>query len=209
MTPILFTTFAAPNIAEQVYYQFGWRVAFSVSAGIFSITCPALGVVLFYAQSTPGEADEASSDNKLGDKPSRCHRLRRFAIELDLPGVFLAIAGLCLFLLPLTHSSGAEDSWENSTIIFMMVLGTCSLIGFSVWESDLTLATCVPWLLLRDRNVLGGCLVGFFSVASAANWASYYSSYLQVVHDESTAVASLVTRTRLVAYAIFALLIGL
>lgn len=209
VTPILFSTFAAPTIAEQVNSHFSWRVAFSVSASTLSIFYPPLGVLLVYAQSTPGEADEASEDTKLEHKPRRCGRVRRLAVELDLPGLFLVIAGLCLFLLPLTHPPGAQDSWANNTIIVMIVLGICSLISFSVWEVDLAPTPCVPWALLRDRNVVGGCLVGFFSVASTASWVSYYSSYLQVVHDETTAIASLITKSHLFAYAFIAPFLGL
>lgn len=91
----------------------------------------------------------------------------------------------------------------------MIVLGICSLISFSVWEIDLAPTSCAPWALLRDRNVLGGCLVGFFSVASTASWGSYYISYLQVVHDKTTAIASLITKSHLFAYAFIAPFLGL
>lgn len=206
MTPILITSFAGPIIAEHASSQFGWRVAFSVSAGILSIVCPPLGVVLFHAQSTP---HKASGNTKPDHKPCRCCRLRRFAVELDIPGVFFAITGFCLMLLPLTHPPGAPDSWEDSAIIAMMVLGICSLVGLVVWENALAPAPCVPLPLLSDRNVLGACLVGLFSAASAASWDSYYGSYLQVVHDKTAAVAGLITESHWLIYALFAPFIGL
>lgn len=112
-------------------------------------------------------------------------------------------------LLPLTHPPGAPDSWEDSAIIAMMVLGICSLVGLVVWENALAPAPCVPLPLLSDRNVLGACLVGLFSAASAASWGSYYGSYLQVVHDKTAAVAGLITQSHWFIYAFFAPFIGL
>lgn len=207
LTPIIITSVVAPAIADRVHSQVAWRVAFSVSAGILSIALPLLGVVLFRAQSNPWETDEASDNTKLEKNPYRWGRLRRFLVELDVPGSILAFAGLLLVMFPLNNPPGAEDSWAS--FIAMTVLGTCCLIGFLVWENDLARTTCVPWSLLRNRTVLGGCLVGLFSVASAASWGSYYNSYLQVVYDQTAAFAGYVTRHNLFSYAVFAPFIGL
>lgn len=205
MTPVLIISFAAPNIAEQLYSQFGWRPIFAFSATILFAACIPLAVTLFLSQRSGKKVDEMSGNTTTGKQPSR---LRRFAVDLDLPGICLAIAGLLLFLLPLTHPPGALDGWPVSTFVAMIILGVFTLICFTVWENAFAPATCVPWRLLRDRNVLGGCLVAMFSVASTASWGSYYSSYLQVVHDQSITSAGYIGNAHPLAFALLAPVLG-
>lgn len=206
MTPILIISFAAPNIAEQLYSRFGWRPVFAFSATILLAACIPLAVALFLGQRSVKKVDEMSGNTTTGKRPSR---LRRFAVDLDLPGVCLAIASLLLLLLPLTHPPGALNGWPVSTFVAMIVLGIFTLICFTVWENVLAPATCVPWRLLRDRNVLGGCLVVMFSVASIACWGSYYSSYLQVVHDQTITNAGYISNAHPLAFALLAPVLGM
>lgn len=203
---MLITSFAGPSIAEQLYSRFGWPVAFGSSTVILAAACIPLMVALYDAQRSRSGANETGSITATGQKRSR---LRRFAVELDLPGVWLAMSGLLLLLLPLTHPPGTPGGWSTSTFIVMFVSGIVSLIGFTVWESNLALVTCVPWRLLKDRNVLGGCLVVMFAGASAASWGFYYLSYLQVVHNFSIAAAGQIINMHPFAFALFGPIIGL
>lgn len=206
VTPLLVTSFAGPSIAEKLYFRFGWPVAFAYSTVILTAACIPLMVALFGAQRSHSGADEKSGITTTGQK---LRRLRRLAVELDLPGVCLAIAGLLLCLLPLTHPPGTPGGWPGSTFIVMIIMGIVSLIGFTVWEGELAPVTCVPWRLLRDRNVLGGCLVVMFSGASAASWGFYYLSYLQVVHDVTIAYAGYIVNIHSFTFALSAPLLGL
>lgn len=206
VTPLLITSFPAPSIAEQLYYRYGWRTIFAFSAIMLFTACIPLAVTLFYAQRTGRRANETGGNTTTGKHRSR---LRQFAVELDLPGIILAIAGLLLFLLPLTHPPGALDGWPVSTFATMTVLGVFTLVCFTLWEKEFAPATCVPWRLLGDRNVLGGCLVAMFSVASIACWTSYYSSYIQVVHDHTIATAGYIVNAHPFAFALSAPVLGM
>lgn len=51
-------------------------------------------------------------------------RLKRFAVNLNLPGVCLAITSLLLFLLLLTHPPGALDAWPMLGMYYDSVVST-------------------------------------------------------------------------------------
>lgn len=206
VTPLLITSFPAPNIAEQLYSRFGWRMIFAFSAVILFVACIPLSLTLFYAQRSGRRVNETGGNTATGKHISR---LGQFAVELDLPGIILAITGLLLFLLPFTHPPGALEGWPVGTFVTMTVLGVFNLVCFALWEKKFAPATCVPWRLLGDRNVLGGCLVAMFSVASIACWTSYYSSYIQVVHDQTITTAGYVVNAHPFAFALSAPVLGL
>lgn len=209
MTPVLVTSFAAPNIAEQLYSRYGWRAASGVCTVVLSAACLPLITALFRAQPRRSGTDEASGSTTTGQNPSRRERRGGFAVELDLLGAILAAAGFCLLLLPSLHMPATLDGWQTSTVIGMMIWGFFFLTGFALWEYWLAPAPCVPLSLMKDMNVLGGCLAGMFAVASVACWTSYYSSYLQVVHGQTAASAGYITNIHMLSYALIAPMLGL
>lgn len=204
---MIVTGIAGPNIANYVYNQSGWNIPFGCSAVILLAACIPLAVALSVSQRRSGVADETSSDTTpAGKQPGR---LRRFAVELDLPGTCLVTAALCLCLLPLTRIPGTQDGWSLATLITMLVLGICFAVGYYIWESRLTPYTCVPRTLQKDWNVHGACLVAAFSAVSSSLWAPYYSSYLEVVHDYTSSLAGRITALRPFTAALAAPMVGL
>ncbi|KAL1851415.1 hypothetical protein Daus18300_012526 [Diaporthe australafricana] len=103
----------------------------------------------------------------------------------------------------------ADNEYGNTGIIVMLVAGFVSMIGFVVWEKWLAPVNYMRWGLMRDRNLIGGCLVVLASVGSVASWDAYYSSYLQVVHDQSITVAGYITNAYMLLFAISAPFFGL
>ena len=119
------------------------------------------------------------------------------------------MVGLCLTLLPITMANIVDNGYRNTVIIVMLVVGFVSMIGFVVWEKWLAPVTYMPWALMRDRNLIGGCLAVLASVGSVAFWDAYYGSYLQVVHDRSITVAGYITNAYPLVFAISAPFFGM
>ena len=121
----------------------------------------------------------------------------------------MAMAGLCLTLLPITLANIADKGYINTGIIMMLVTGFVSLVGFVVWEKWLAPVVYIPWTLMKDRNLIGGCLVVLACVGSVAVWGAYYGSYLQVVHDQSITIAGYINNAYPLVFAISAPLFGM
>lgn len=71
----------------------------------------------------------------------------------------ILIFGLCLLLVPLTLAGSAVNRWGTGYIIAMLVLGLALLILFVVYEKLWAPVTFMPYKYLKDRTVLGACLL--------------------------------------------------
>ncbi|KAJ0114436.1 major facilitator superfamily transporter [Diaporthe amygdali] len=209
VTPTIATSFAAPNIAELLHVKINWRWAFGASALTLVATCLPLTIVLIRASRVVQSAGRASGVVQSSAKRNLLRTLRSLVVEVDVPGITLSTAGLCLLFLSFTLAPTFENGWKSARIITMLVLGLSTIIGFVVWEKWFATVTFMPWTLMRNRNILGGCLVGFASVGSVGIWDAYYGSYLQVVHNQSITTAGYITNTYPLAFAISAPLFGI
>lgn len=66
----------------------------------------------------------------------------------------------------------------------------------------------IPWQLLRDRTVIGACLLSWTLFFSYMCWGMYFGSILQVVNDLSVTKASYVAATYSVGAFVFAIFVG-
>lgn len=71
----------------------------------------------------------------------------------------LTTAGWSLLLLPFNLVNTAPQGWKTGYIIAMIVLGVASLAAFVVWEKWFSPVPYFPFKFLRDRTVLGACLL--------------------------------------------------
>jgi hypothetical protein len=133
---------------------------------------------------------------------------RPLLIELTALGVFLFAFGLILFLLPFTIADSAPSGWRTGYIIAMLVLGFLLLILFATHE---TFTARTPFLsinLLTNRTVIGACLLDLTYTISYYCWASYFTSFLQVVNNVSIAEAGYISHTFDVVSGVLLLLVG-
>lgn len=209
MTPVIATSFAAPKVAEILNDRFDWRWTFGASAFIVLASCLPITISLFWAGRTFRQAHAADNCATTTANRHRFETLREFFIELDIPGVILAMVGLCLTLLPITIANIVDNGYRNTGIIVMLAAGFVSMVGFVAWEKWLAPVTYMPWALMRDRNLIGGCLVALASVCSVSFWYLYYGSYLQVVHNQSITIAGYITNAYPLVFAISAPLFGM
>ncbi|KMU78208.1 siderophore iron transporter mirC [Coccidioides immitis RMSCC 3703] len=124
--------------------------------------------------------------------------LRSTWYELDLFGLILLSAALILILVPLTLASNAKDTWQNGSIIAMIVVGCICLVALPFWETSKRLAPhpLLSLKLLKQRTALAGCAFAFFYfMAFYLSIQPYLYSYLQVVQGQSVVTAGRVTQT--------------
>lgn len=65
----------------------------------------------------------------------------------------------------------------------MLVIGIVLMICFGIWERYFAPVTLIPFALMKDRTVLGACLVYATTYLMYQVWSPYLSSSLQVVQD--------------------------
>jgi hypothetical protein len=102
-------------------------------------------------------------------------------------------AGFVLFLLPFTLAASSHDAWKSAHIIAMLVVGFILLVAFSFWERLGARHPFVPWHLLKNRTVIGACLLDATYQIAYYCWNYYFTSYLQVVYNTSLASAGYIS----------------
>lgn len=172
-TPYIFMTWAAGPLAQSSLRTIGWRWAF----GIFSIVLPI--VVLPLAGLLYWNQRKAQRAGLLKTEPVKitAESLKKYAIEVDLPGILLLAAGLALFLLPFSLWSYQADEWRSPMIICMIIFGGLLIIGFVVYERYFAIKTFIPFELLTDRTVLAGGIMFVFVFFNHSIWGSYGKSH--------------------------------
>ncbi|KAG5950414.1 hypothetical protein E4U53_005115 [Claviceps sorghi] len=185
-SPFLITAYGGPKAAETIYED-NWRWGF----GAWAIVLPAVAVPMIVLMQMGKNKARRNGHLPKADEAvtARGRGFMYYFDEFDIVGVFLLLAGFVLFLLPFTIAASSEDTWRSAHIIAMLVLGFVLIVGFAVWERLGAKSPFVPWHLLRHRNVLGACCLSACYQVSYYCWASYFTSYLQVVYDLSISTA--------------------
>lgn len=75
----------------------------------------------------------------------------------------------------------------------MLVIGFVLLIAFAVWERFVAQVPFLPWHLLKNRNIIGACVLSSTYQIAYYCWATYFTSYLQVVYGVSMATAGYIS----------------
>ena len=96
-------------------------------------------------------------------------------------GVFIFTIGLVLFELPFDLADYAEHQWSQNYIIAMLVIGFCFIFIFAIWEKWFAPVPLLGVSYIRDRTVIGACLLDATYQLSYYGWNSQFTSFLQVV----------------------------
>ncbi|KAI0025922.1 MFS general substrate transporter [Xylariomycetidae sp. FL0641] len=191
-TPTIATTFAGPKIADLFYTNLNFRWAF----GAFSIILVAFAIpiacIFIWSK---------RKALKLGKYPKResnrtmWQSVKYHFIQFDVVGMFFTVFGWALLLLPFSIVDYAPHGWKSGYIIAMIVLGVVLLVAFVIWERYFAPVAYIPFAYLKDRTILGCCLLYGFMFISIYCWDAYYSSYLQVVHGQSITISGYILNT--------------
>ena len=73
----------------------------------------------------------------------------------DLIGIFILVAGICLFLLPIPIKQANAEDLGSATVIAPTVIGFVLLLLFPVWEMKYAKYPLMPLRILKNRTVVG------------------------------------------------------
>lgn len=122
--------------------------------------------------------------------------------------MFLFAGGLVIFLLPFTLASTAPNGWKSDYIIAMIVVGFVLLLLFALQQAYLSPAPFMKAEFLKNRTVIAACLIDMTYQMSYYCWASYFTSFLQVVNNLSIANAGYVNSTFQVVSGVLLFIVG-
>lgn len=175
------SAFAGPAIGNIFLTDLNWRWAFGAFIIIFlACSLPATGIMMFMYR----KAKKAGAIHKVESNRNVFQSIQYYFIQFDITGILLIMAAFCLFLLPFSLVAYAPSGWKTGYIIAMIVLGLCLFPVFYVWEAKLAPVQFLPWKYLRDRTIIGSCLLYGVMFISIFCWNGYFYSYLQVVHRQ-------------------------
>lgn len=189
-TAYIGTSFAGPAVAQLFLERSTWRWAFGAFAIIFPCFGLALSAVLWWnlrKARAHGHALESPVSGR-----SWKQSVVYYWLEFDIMGMLLLVAGFSLLLLPFSLVSYSPHGWRTPYILAMIILGSLLIAAFGFWEKRFASVPLIPWHNLRDRTIIGSCGVAGVLFLSFACWDSYFSSYLQVVHQRSVSQAGFI-----------------
>lgn len=201
-SPNLITCWLGGPIATAFLDGAGWRWAF----GMFAIVVPVVTLPLFgLFQYQYRRAMKTGVIAKRESGRTTWQSITYYFREFDALGLFLVSAGVAFFLLPFNLYYQQAKGFGSPMIICFLVVGVLLLTAFGIWEKFFAPVSFFPWALLKDRTVLGACLLSFTLFLSNSCWALYFSSVLQVVFALSVTHTSYIVQIQTVGNVIMAL----
>ncbi|KAI9155166.1 MFS siderochrome iron transporter [Paramyrothecium foliicola] len=204
-TPNIASTFAGPKIAELFYKNLNFRWAFGAFAIILVGVCLPVVIALLVLQM---RAEKAGLIKKNDSGRTWYQSIWHYTVQFDVAGIILITATFVLILLPFSINAYAPKGWATGYIIAMEVVGVVCGALFYIWESKLAPVQFLPWEYLKERTIIGSCLLYAVMFISCFAWNSYFGSYLQVVHRLSITTAGYVLNSFSLTSYIFSPIFG-
>ncbi|KAL4926713.1 MFS siderochrome iron transporter MirB [Aspergillus undulatus] len=209
-SPALISAFAGSKAAEQFLAHVSWRWGY----GVWAIILPVFALPIYFMLAW--NLRQAEKQGVIVKEKKQWNFSLRTVystiwwaiVEFDLPGVVLFAGGMVVFLLPFTLASSAPEGWRSGYIIAMIIVGFFLFVFFALYE---IYVAPVPFLNvnhLTDRTVLGACLLDMTYQVSYYCYASYLTSFLQVVYRLDVATAGYVSNTFSVVSFVFLFVAG-
>ncbi|CAG8006923.1 unnamed protein product [Penicillium nalgiovense] len=189
-SPTIITAFAGSPLSNQ-FHETNWRWAY----GTICIILPIAALPLILTWEMAKRKADKNGRLQFKEKTARSWMgsIWYYVIEFDVLGIFLMIGGTILFLTSFNIAGNTEGQWQSPKIIAMMVVGFCVLVAFVCYERWVAPKPFIPFYLITDRTVIGACLLDITYQVSYYCWASYFTSYLQVVYNTSLTQAGYIS----------------
>ncbi|KAI3332802.1 major facilitator superfamily protein [Ustulina deusta] len=177
-SPYIATVWITGPLAQNVLNGIGWRWGF----GIFAIVTPVVCLPLYFLFAY-NQRKAVKQGILVREKSGRTllQSIVHYFWEFDIICVLLLSAGFTLFLLPFSIYSVQTYGWRDPLTLSFLIVGFV-LLAFSVfWEKYWAPVKFLPWHLLKDRTVLGACVLAAVLFVEYYIWTAYFTSFLQVV----------------------------
>jgi MFS family permease len=186
-TPFIATAFIGP-LAAQSFLQgqpWMWRWAIGSFAIIQPVVFMPLAVVFKFYQR------KAAKMGLFVRQPSGrtvWQSIVHYFHEFDVIGCILIIASFVLFLLPFAlvaqarNTLAAEPNYSSPLFIAMVVAGVCLFPIFIAWERFFARVQFMRWELLKNRTILGSCVVAFVLYFNFYAWDNTLFNFLLIVY---------------------------
>ncbi|KAJ5173652.1 Major facilitator superfamily domain general substrate transporter [Penicillium coprophilum] len=189
-SPSMITAFSGSPLSNQ-FHETNWRWAYGTICIILPIAASPLIITWELAKRKADKQGQLQYQQRV--TRSVHESIWYYVMEFDVVGIFLMIGGTILFLTSFNIAGNTEGQWESPKIIAMMVVGFCVLVAFVAYERWLAPKPFIPFNLITDRTVIGACLLDITYQVSYYCWASYFTSYLQVVYNTSLTQAGYIS----------------
>lgn len=204
-SPYIATVWIGGPLAQALLDGPGFRWGFGIFAILEFVTALPLLALFIY---------NFRKASKLGLIPARnsgrnfMQTLKFYAVEFDLVGLLLITGGLALFLLPFSLYSYQGAGWKAPMIYLMITFGGLLCIAFVFWEKYIAPKKFLPYELLKDRTILGACMLAMISFIEFYIWDSYFYSFLLVVNNLDVTKATYVVNIYTIGSCFWGLVVG-
>ncbi|KAI1357962.1 siderophore iron transporter mirB [Xylaria arbuscula] len=205
-SPYIVTVWITGPLAQSVLYGIGWRWGFGIFAIVTPVVCFPLYFLFSYNQ------NKAIKQGLLVPKKSDRTFFQSVAYyfwEFDIICLILVSAGFTLFLLPFSIATSQRYGWRDPLTISFIVVGIVLLGLAVVWEKYWAPVKFLPWRLLKDRTVLGACVLAAVLFVEYYIWTAYFTSWLQVVLRLQVWQTSYIGNIYSIGSTFFSLFVGL
>ncbi|KAJ5750622.1 major facilitator superfamily domain-containing protein [Penicillium manginii] len=181
-TPFICTAFTGPLAAQALLKMTSWRWAYGIFAIVFPFVLLPLAVVFkFYER----KAEKMGLYQKTKSDRTWAQSLLHYVHEFDVIGGLLLMAAFILLLLPFSLSAYGRAQYSSASFIAMLVIGFCLLFVFAAWEKFFARKQFIRYDLLKQRTVLGACILSTLLNFGYMAWDSYFVNFAMVVYDLS------------------------
>lgn len=177
-SPYIATVWITGPLTQSVLNTVGWRWGF----GIFAIVTPVVCLPLYFlfAWNQHKAVKQGIIVRKKSGRTA-IQSIVHYFWEFDIICLILLSAGFTLFLLPFSIFSYQKYGWRDPLTISFIVVGVVLLAASVVWEKYFAPVKYMPWQLLKDRTVIGACILAAVLFVEYYIWTAYFNSFLQVV----------------------------
>jgi MFS family permease len=207
-SPYIITAWLAGPISTSFLNMSGtgWRWAFGMESIVLPcVALPLFGLFMYHYR-------KAKREGIFPTRPksgrSFLQSVMHYVHQFDVMGLLLLAAGFAFLLLPFNLYTMQAKGWGSPMMICFLVFGVMFIATFVVWERFFARVSLTPWAILRDRTVIGCCMVGFSLFVSTQCWQPFFSSYLQVVNGLDVTNASYVVQSSTVVQIIANIVAG-
>ncbi|KAF4551973.1 MFS siderochrome iron transporter B-like protein [Elsinoe fawcettii] len=192
-SPALISAFAGSKAAAVTLTNSTWRWGY----GMWAIILPFFAFPIYLLLATNLRRAEKNGILVREKRKAALNKENLLWVlkEFDILGVLLFACGMVVFLLPFTLVAFAPQGWRTPYIIAMIIVGFIVLVLFGLYEIFLAPVPFLDHRHLTDRSVLGACLLNMTYQISYGCYATYFSSFLQVVYNLDVASAGYVGNT--------------